>query len=211
MTADDALPRDRRAGDLRAFVAAVARNPGMVGAVAPSSAGLADCLAGIVPSTGTPTVVELGPGTGSVSAGVERRLPPSGRHLAVEIDPILAERLRSRQAGLEVINGDAAELTALLAARGVDTVDAVVCGLPWSLFAPEAQRAILGQIGSVLAPGGAFTTFAYLHAKALGGAKRFRRLLDESFDEVITTRAVWRNLPPALVYVCRRPRSAAGR
>lgn len=211
MTAPDAPAGTRRTGDFRAFVSAVARNPGTVGAVAPSSAGLADCLAGIVPSTGTPTVVELGPGTGSVSAAVDRRLPPGGRHLAVEIDPILAERLRSRRPGLEVINGDAAELTALLAARGVDSVDAVVCGLPWSLFAPEAQQAIMSQIGEVLAPGAAFTTFAYLHAKALGGARRFRRLLEASFDEVITTRAVWRNLPPALVYVCRRPRSGAER
>ena len=44
----------------------------------------------------------------------------------------------------------------------------------------------------------------------MDGARRFRALLDEVFDEVLTTRTVWRNLPPAVSYVCRRPRPRVG-
>lgn len=48
-------------------------------------------------------------------------------------------------------------------------------------------------------------TFAYRHATCLSGASRFAGLLHDTFDEVLCSRTIWRNLPPAAVYVCRRP------
>lgn len=191
---------------LQAFLAAVLRNPATVGAVAPSSTHLAQRLTAVVPGEGQPVVVELGPGTGSTTAAVQHRLGGRGRHIAVEIDPMLAEHVARAHPSVEVAVGDAAHLEQLLADRGVSEVDAVLSALPWSLFSSDGQRAILGSIAGVLRPGAAFTTFAYVHALPLGGAQRFRALLDEVFDEVLTTRTVWRNLPPAVSYVCRRPR-----
>jgi 16S rRNA A1518/A1519 N6-dimethyltransferase RsmA/KsgA/DIM1 with predicted DNA glycosylase/AP lyase activity len=44
-------------------------------------------------------VVELGPGTGSVTAAIEHRLAGRGRHVAVEIDPGLARYVRAQHAG----------------------------------------------------------------------------------------------------------------
>src|SRR5690606_34971614 len=96
---------------------------------------------------------------------------------------------------------------ALLTAEGVSRVDAVVSGLPWSLFGETGQRRILAQVTQAMGQNGAFSTFAYRHAAFLAGAVRFRALLHELFDEVLVSRTVWRNLPPAHVYVCRRPRS----
>lgn len=102
----------------------------MIGAIAPSSASLAERLATVVPRTGGPTVVELGPGTGAVSAAIARRSPAGGRHVGVEIDPLLADHLRAVGAPLEVILGDAADLHALLANHGIGRADVVVGGLP---------------------------------------------------------------------------------
>ncbi len=62
----------------RAFLAAALRRPGTVGAIVPSSARLAEVLAAIVPRAGSPVVVELGPGTGAVSAVIAQRLPADG-------------------------------------------------------------------------------------------------------------------------------------
>jgi phosphatidylethanolamine/phosphatidyl-N-methylethanolamine N-methyltransferase len=106
---------------------------------------------------------------------------------------------------METIQGDAADLGELLASAGAGRVDAVVSPLPWSLFPGEQQERIVGEIGRVLAPGGAFTTVTYLHAVPLAGARAFRRRLRSAFDEVLTTGPVWRNLPPGMTYVCRRP------
>jgi phosphatidylethanolamine/phosphatidyl-N-methylethanolamine N-methyltransferase len=199
-------PGADRSAARRAFLSAALRRPGRIGAVYPSSPRLAGVLASVVPSQGEPTVVELGPGTGSVSTIISARLPAGARHLAVELDPDMAAYLRRAHPGLEVVSGDAKELTTLLAARSAHRVDAVISGLPWSLFGADGQREILEQVSDAIGDEGAFTTFAYTHTLAMSGARGFRKLLHESFDEVLISRTVWRNVPPAYTYVCRRPR-----
>ena len=191
----------------RAFLAAVLRNPAQVGAVMPTSDGMAELLTRIVPRTGTPVVVELGPGTGAVTGVIDDRLPAAARHIAIELDPEMASYLQRTHPGLEVIEGNAVKLGALLAERDLGHADAVVSGLPWSLFDDDMQETILGQIAELVGPTGAFTTFAYRHGLLLPAARRFRRALRETFDEVLISATVWRNVPPAFVYVCRRPRT----
>ncbi|MGH3871020.1 MAG: class I SAM-dependent methyltransferase [Pseudonocardiaceae bacterium] len=188
------------------FLTAALRNPATIGAVVPSSSQLAARLTAVVPRVGQPVVVELGPGTGSATTAIEHRLAGRGRHVAVEIDPVLAEYLRTEHPGVEVLVGDARELARLLAEHQVAAVDAVVSGLPWSLIDADVQRAIVDATARSLRPGGSFTTFAYVHALPMTRARQFRALLGEVFDEVLTTRTVWWNLPPAVTYVCRRPR-----
>lgn len=191
--------------ELRTFVTAALRTPTTTGAVVPSSARLSRLLAAIVPTSDTSTVVELGPGTGVVSDAIGRRLPDGARHVAIEVNPQLAAHLRDSRPDLDVLTGDAADLADLLAGAGLNQVDAVVSGLPWALFPADRQRRILGQVARVMATDGAFTTFGYVHAQPLARARRFQDLLRATFDEVITSRPVWRNVPPAWVYVCRRP------
>lgn len=188
------------------FVRRALRNPGTVGAAWPSSPGLAAMLARVVPTGGRPIVAELGPGTGATSGAVDARLPPEGRHIAVELDPTLADHLQREHPSVEVLRGDAGRLDTLLEAAGIEGLDAIVCGLPWSLFDEGKQRAILEQIATALAPGACFTTFAYRHTTVLGSARRFARLLDEYFDRVHVSRNVLRNFPPAFVYVCSTPK-----
>lgn len=187
------------------FVATALRRPNTVGAVMPSSPRLAAVLASVVPRHGRPVVVELGPGTGAVSAAIAARLPAGGRHLAVELDPAMVAFLRRTRPELEVVPGDAAQLASLLAERAVTRVDAVVGGLPWALFDRPTQVAVLGEVSRVIGTTGAFTTFGYLHGMTLTPARRFRSTLRETFDEVLVSATVWRNLPPAFVYACRRP------
>jgi len=194
---------------LRAFLSAALRRPATMGAVAPSSARLARVLSSVVPREGAPVVVELGPGTGAVSAVIAERIPAAGRHLAVELDPDMVGYLRRTRPGLEVVPGDARDLGKLLAEHGVDRVDAIVCGLPWALFDDAAQTAVLAEIGRAIGETGAFTTFAYVQGMALPAAHRFRSRLRGAFEEVLVSSTVWRNVPPAFVYVCRRP--VAGR
>jgi phospholipid N-methyltransferase len=214
VTSDDAYPAERepgvgrpgRRGARRAFFAALLRKPGQIGAVAPSSPSLAGVIASVVPSAGAPVVVELGPGTGAVTTAIDARLDPGARHLAVELDPRMAGFLRQAHPGLEVVDGDAAKLQSLLEERGVEHADAVVSGLPWALFDDVTQASILSQVAAVIGPDGVFATFAYRHGMALAAARRFRRTLHATFAEVQLSPTVWRNMPPAFVYVCRHPR-----
>ncbi|GAB2827541.1 methyltransferase domain-containing protein [Actinocorallia aurea] len=210
LTEEYAAPSDRcrpcAPTDRSSFLASWARSPARMGAVAPSSRHLARAVCSPVPERGDPVVVELGPGTGPFTAEIQRRLGGRGRHLAVELDPLLAERLRARHPGAEVIAHDAQRLPELLEERGIDRADVVVSGLPWALFPQPVQHRLMDAIAAVLGPTGAFSAFTYLHAVPLAPARRFRGLLAAHFEEVIPSRTVWRNTPPAFVLHARRPR-----
>jgi phosphatidylethanolamine/phosphatidyl-N-methylethanolamine N-methyltransferase len=181
------------------------RRPMEVGAVAPSGATLAGLVVAPIPRTGDPVVVELGPGTGAFTGAIQRRLGGRGRHLAVEINDRLAAGLAERHPGVEVVTGDAAGVGDVLAERGLDRADVIVSGLPWAAFSPGRQRDVLGAAVRALATHGAFTTFAYVHLRWARPARRLRSSLESWFDEVVPGRTVWANVPPALVYYCRRP------
>ncbi|MCW3841788.1 methyltransferase domain-containing protein [Micromonospora yasonensis] len=191
--------------DAPAFLGQFARHPLSTGAVLPSGSTLARDITAAVPRAGEPLVVELGPGTGAFTRAIQQRLAGRGHHLAVELNPAFAVTLARRHPAVEVVRADAAALGALLAERRLGPADVVVSGLPWAAFAAARQRAILHAVVGALGSGGTFTTFAYRHALPARPARRFHRLLRELFDEVTVGRTVWRNLPPALVYHCRRP------
>ena len=105
-----------------------------------------------------------------------------------------------------MVTDDARRLPAILGAHGHPHADVIVSGLPWAAFREAQQRELLDAVASSLPSYGVFTTFAYIHARWSGPARRFRRALESRFDEVVLGRTVWANLPPALVYHCRRPR-----
>ncbi|MFV2020021.1 class I SAM-dependent methyltransferase [Micromonospora sp. LOL_023] len=197
----------RLRGDLGTFAREFLRSPARIGAVAPSSRRLAEALTAPLPERGEPVVVELGPGTGSCTGMIQNRLAGRGRHLAVELSPTLADLLTARHPKVEVITGNATECQSLIAERGVTAADVVVSGLPWASFPRDLQLSALDAVCEVLAPGGAFTTFAYVFAAQTPPARRFRQLLRERFEEVVMGRTVLANLPPAFVYYARRPRT----
>jgi phosphatidylethanolamine/phosphatidyl-N-methylethanolamine N-methyltransferase len=186
---------------LREFV----RDPLTVGAVASSGPALARVATAAVPRTGSPVVVELGPGTGAFTQAIQGRLAGRGRHIAVEVNPLFAQRLAALHPAVDVVNADATDLAKVLAHRGLNQTDVVVSGLPWAAFTEHHQHDVLSAVAAALPPHGVLTTFAYVHARLFPPARRLLRSLRSRFDEVVISRTEWANLPPALVYYCRRP------
>jgi phosphatidylethanolamine/phosphatidyl-N-methylethanolamine N-methyltransferase len=191
------------------FLAAAARSPRDVGTLLPSGPELAQRLAAVVAGTGgagrPAVVVEVGAGGGAVTTAIVREADQDAVVIAVEKDPALADRLRSRQLGIRVVTADAATLPAILADHGVDRADVIVSVLPWSLFGPRQQREFLTIFAAALQLDGVFTAAAYSVGYWTAAARRFRSELDRTFGEVLPTRTLWRHLPPAMTYVCRRP------
>ena len=139
-----------------------------------------------------------------ITREIVRMLPEGGKLVAVELDEMLCLQLRRNFPAVEVLHDSASRLDAILAERNLPAADAIVSGLPWAVFPESLQREILDAVAGSLAPEGWFTTFAYLQGLMLPAGMRFRRLLNETFGEVLTSSVVWRNLPPAFVYRCRR-------
>ncbi|MGH3825172.1 MAG: class I SAM-dependent methyltransferase [Pseudonocardiaceae bacterium] len=196
-------------GGRSAFLAAAMRSPRDVGTLLPSGPELARQLAAVIPAArpgGRPAVVvELGAGAGAVTAAIAQQVDEGAVVIAVEKDPELAERLRSRKLGVRVVTADAATLPAILADHGVDCADVIVSVLPWTLFGPRQQREFLAIFAAALRTDGVFTAAAYSWGYWTPAARRFRRELERVFGEVLPTRTMWRHLPPAMTYVCRCP------
>ncbi|MFF8026910.1 class I SAM-dependent methyltransferase [Streptomyces sp. NPDC007896] len=180
------------------------RRPLMTGAVTASSRQLAHAMTEGVGLERARLVAELGPGTGVFTEAILARLAPDARLVAVELNPVLAARLSAarRDERLTVVRGSAAELAAAVSGP----VDAVVSGLPWTVMSRERRGHILDAVSEVLAPGGRFTTFAYLHAAWTPPARHFTAELACRFDRLERSPVVWPNLPPAFVHrATRRP------
>ena len=196
-------------GGRGAFLAAAVRSPREVGTLLPSGPELARRLAAVVPAAchgeRPAVVVEVGAGAGAVTAAIAQQADRNTVVIAVEKDPELAERLRSRDLGVRVVTADAATLPAILAEHGVDRADVIVSVLPWALFGPAQQREFLAIFAAALRADGVFTAAAYSLGYWTPAARRFRGELGRVFGEVLPTRTMWRHLPPAMTYVCRHP------
>jgi phosphatidylethanolamine/phosphatidyl-N-methylethanolamine N-methyltransferase len=188
------------------------RAPLQVGAVVPSGLRAAMTMTEVVPDREGATVVELGPGTGALTAVIRQRLQGlRGRQIAIELNPRLARTVAMRWSDVEVVCQDAMEIRQILTSRGLRSADAVVCSLPWTCFSAARQRGILEAIRAALADDGRFATLAYAHALWGPPARRFRHMLHECFDDVEMSRVIWPNVPPAVVYQAGRRRPEARR
>ena len=172
------------------------RHPRAVGSVVPSSRHLARAVVAHVPPAAG-CVAELGPGTGPITRALLRRLGPGATVLALEIDPVFCALLRRAlpDPRLRVVEAPAQELPARAAAAG-RAVEAVVSGLPFANFPPPLRREIVQAAHDALAPGGVFAGYGY-------APLALPPVLRQVFGNC-RTGFVWRNVPPAFVFVARK-------
>jgi phospholipid N-methyltransferase len=176
---------------LRKFVT----NAKTVATVAPSSRALSRAILRGIDWATTKTVVELGAGTGPITNELVRVASPSTRLVVNEYLPDFCVSLRHKFPGLDVVEGDARRLGAMMAERGISQVDYILSGLPLTHFKPVDRDDVIDQCGRVLGPTGEFrqlTTAPWL----------YRKLYRRYFREVSFRLVVW-NLPPGGVYYCR--------
>lgn len=186
------------------FFQAFIREPASVGALSPSSRFLARAMIHGLSLETADTVVELGPGTGAFTGLIRERIGKRTTFIAVELNPLNARGLQRRFPNVTVYNDSAEKMSDYLALHGKTRADYIVSGIPWANLTAIQQQKILDSVLGALAPGGVFTTFAYIHARWLPKARRFRDKLEELFARVETSPVVWGNLPPAFVYRCSR-------
>ena len=194
------FPLKSRVQFLREFLA----TPAVIGAVAPSSEELARTMVAGLDLSNARAVLEYGPGTGIVTDYIRRQIAPQTKLAAIEIHPRMAALFKQRHPDVPLFQDSAANARMICDYACMDFVDCVVSGLPWSTFSEPLQVKVLDETMRVLKPGGSFVTFAYIHGLALPTGKRFAGLLQKYFPVVSKSPVIWRNVPPALVYRCRR-------
>jgi phosphatidylethanolamine/phosphatidyl-N-methylethanolamine N-methyltransferase len=173
-------------------------NPQRTGSVAPSSPKLAATMARWLPRDPESFVLELGPGTGPVTAALIKRGLREEKLIAIEHNPKMAGLLRAKFPRAQIITGDAWQLDDLL--RGlrepVESVGAVISSLPLLNFSEEQAEALAQKIRAVLEPQGNWVQFTYrIHKLRPRGASTFK---------LHASKIVWLNLPPARVSVFQK-------
>lgn len=175
------------------------QNPTKIGAVAPSSKNLGAAMAAEIDPAAPGAVIELGGGTGSVTAALLLRGIRPKDLVVIEREPSLCEVMRARFPDIQIICGDARELEKILAAAGITHVKAVVSGLPLLSLSKEVERAILHQCFAVLPPEGFMMQFTYVPRPPVG-----RAIAAELDLEATRTAWVLDNIPPSTVWIYRR-------
>jgi len=178
--------------------------PRSTGAILPSSRFLARKMISWLPFSELNAVAEFGPGTGSFTKHLLRKLSHNTRFLAVELNPDFVKLLSSQFPALSIYHDSVTNIRSICDRENISQLDAIVSGLPWANFPEELQMDILDSMMTVLKNGGRFCTFAYLQGLALPAAKKFRKRLDHYFSTVRTTMPVLLNIPPAVCYHCIR-------
>jgi phospholipid N-methyltransferase len=180
--------------------------------VVSSSRWLVDAMISAIPSDAR-VVIEFGPGTGTLTRAILAKLSPQAKLYAIELERGLLEGcLRSiRDPRLVGVHGSAADARMLLDPSIVGRADAVVSSLGLSLMDEPVRASIMEAAQSLLAPDAALTQYAYVHARYLAYSQQRRafftwdaRPFMKRHWPRVTETMVWKNIPPALVFTCRR-------
>jgi phospholipid N-methyltransferase len=185
--------------DRLAFLGQFLRRPLEVASIAPSSRFIARRVARCVRGA-RGTVVEIGSGTGGVTRALLETIAPDARLVAVELNPMLAERVaRIPDPRLIVQCGSAEDLPAILEDHRCAPASAIVCGLPFSMVPRLRGMRILRALERSLAPRGELV--AYQIRDTLG------RMIGSRL-ETVEESIEWRGIPPLRVSRWRKAHDA---
>ena len=177
-----------------------------VGTVHPSSVFLARALAPAIERNDPPqAIVELGVGTGSITAEILKRMRPQDRMVGIEANKNLADICEkniekyARTGNAHIVHAKAQDAGKILRAYGISAVDDVVCTLPFRLLPKKETEEVLKEVRRIVKPGGHFIFIRYIIAPA---NKDVTEMLHDF--TVVRKKRVVRNIPPAEVVVMRK-------
>jgi len=168
------------------FILESLKHPKQTGTLAQSSRFLAKKM--VQEIDGAIDVIEFGPGIGSVTLEILRRLPENGRLTCFEINSNFCKCLETiNDSRLKVINDDAQNCE-----QYVDNPDCIISCLPLGLFAKPKRSKII----ALSTKSKTYIQFQY--------TPFLRTKMKHHFRDV-KIRFVPLNFPPAFIYICKDP------
>jgi phosphatidylethanolamine/phosphatidyl-N-methylethanolamine N-methyltransferase len=184
-----------RLDDELQFIRSWIDKPLRTGAVMPSGKALARNMARHVDPESTGPIVELGPGTGPVTAAlVEQGIDPA-RLVLVEFNPDFCRLLHRRYPTATVLQGDAYRLRRLMSGVLTEPAAAIVSSLPLLTKPLRTRLRLMADVVALMRPRAPFVQFTY------GLLPPIPKTLSGISAEACNL--IWLNLPPARVWVYR--------
>jgi phosphatidylethanolamine/phosphatidyl-N-methylethanolamine N-methyltransferase len=182
--------------DASRFFRAWIDGPMAMGAIAPSGNALTSLVAKQVDPTSPGPVIELGPGTGSMTDALIKRGVDPKRLILIEFNKTFCGLLKDRFKGATVLHADAYQMGYALQPHSINSAAAVVSGLPLYSRPQEERIRLVREAFCYMAPGAPFIQFTYAATSPIP--------LDTHDIAAEALPLVWLNLPPARVWIYRK-------
>jgi phosphatidylethanolamine/phosphatidyl-N-methylethanolamine N-methyltransferase len=196
MPLQSALTIAKRLDDEVQFIRSWMEKPLTTGAVMPSGKPLARAMAKWVDPEREGAVIELGPGTGAVTAALVKQGVDPSRLVLVEFNPTFCRLLRTRYPEATVVQGDAYSIKRLLGSLLRHPAAAVVSGLPLFTKPLRLRLRLLADAFTLVAPEAPFVQFTYALVPPIPSSY--------SGAHARASERIWLNIPPARVWVYRK-------
>jgi phospholipid N-methyltransferase len=186
----------QRTAQLLLFGRNFIKHPRMLGSLIPSSRFLVNHVLGEVDWGRARVFLEYGPGVGTFTTEILRRMRPDALLIALETnsDFVRFLRRRVRDSRLHVIHGSAADADTALRQLALSHADYVISGIPYTTMPPELRDVILRKTHSVLDPDGAFLVYQFTRS-VLPYLQQVFASVYQDFEPL--------NVMPARLFYCR--------
>jgi phospholipid N-methyltransferase len=171
------------------------RYPYMLGSIVPSSRFLVDDVMARVDWEKAKVVVEYGPGVGTITQEVLKRMRPDARLIAIELNPnffrVLEKEIQDSR--FKVVHGSALDVRQVLTQLNLPNADYIISGIPFSTMQASLRRGIAQEARQALHPDGALVVYQFSRVAL--------PYLESNFTSVRKAFQPW-NILPAHIYYC---------
>ena len=167
----------------------------MLGSVVPSSSFLVNDMMKQVDWERARVLVEYGPGVGTFTREILKRMRPDAVLVAIELNTEFVEYLRERvrDPRFRVVHGSAARVRGILAEQSLAPADYIISSLPYRNMPDSLRREILEESRLALKADGSLLLYQY--------TRTLLPYLESSFSSV-TLNFLLLNIFPALIFHC---------
>jgi phospholipid N-methyltransferase len=137
--------------------------PSMLGSIVPSSRFLVKDLMSEIDWDRARVLVEFGPGVGTITREVLKRMRPDAVLVVIELNEEFVQYLGAtiRDPRLRIVHGSAAQVRRILAEQGLAPADCIISGLPYSLLPEELRKEIVSESRQALKAEGSLLVFQF--------------------------------------------------
>ena len=171
------------------------RFPAMLGSLVPSSRFLVNDVLSQVNWERAQVVVEYGPGVGTMTQEILKRMRPDARLVALELNQDFVDFLKNqiRDPRLHVAQASACQVREVLAGLGINHADYIISGIPYSNMPDSARHEIVKETRQILGDDGALLIYQF--------TRTVLPYLESNFGTVQQNFQPW-NILPARIFHC---------
>jgi phospholipid N-methyltransferase len=139
------------------------KSPAMLGSLIPSSRFLVNDVLNHVDWEKARVIVEYGPGVGTITQEILKRMRPDAVLLALELNEEFVTFLQEEivDPRFHAVHASASDVRSVLTKLGLPCADYIISGIPYSTMPHAARREVMQASRQVLHPEGALLVYQF--------------------------------------------------